>query len=152
MLKKAISTMVLFGSLCSAGFSQSPPQARSDVYSLQQVLEIGINNSYDLKKSKLDEESAAFQRKEIIGSGLPQLKGYGNYNNFLEVFPMGLPGGFINPDSSPNDIDVVAFGVPQSIQAGLQLNQLVFNQSYLVGLKAAKSSEEFYSALSRMSK
>lgn len=152
MLKKAISTMVLFGGLCSAGFSQSPPQARSDIYSLQQVLEIGINNSYDLKKSKLDEESAAFQRKEIIGSGLPQLKGYGNYNNFLEVSPMGLPGGFLNPDSGPNDIDVVAFGVPQSMQAGLQLNQLLFNQSYLVGLKAAKSSEEFYSALSRMSK
>lgn len=152
MFKKAILPIVLFGSFCLSGFSQSAEQAPPDVYSLQQVLEIGISNSYDLKKSRLDEEGANFQRKEIIGSGLPQLNAYGNYNNFLEVTPMGLPGGFLNPDSGPNDIDVVAFGVPQSMQAGAQLTQLLFSQSYLVGLKAARTSEEFYDLLTKMSK
>lgn len=152
MFKKATLAMALFGSFCLSGFSQSAQQAPPDVYSLQQVLEIGINNSYDLKKSRLEEQGAAFQRKEIIGSGLPQLKAYGNYNNFLEVTPMGLPGGFLNPNSSPNDIDVVAFGVPQSMQAGAQLTQLLFSQSYLVGLKAARTSEEFYDLLTKMSK
>src|SRR5690606_4254423 len=115
MLRRAILSTVLLGSFYFSGFSQSVQQAPPDVYNLQQVLEIGINNSYELKKSHLDEEGANYQRKEIIGSGLPQIKAYGNYNNFLEVTPMGLPGGFLNPDSGPNDIDVVAFGVPQSI-------------------------------------
>src|SRR5690606_8844196 len=91
------------------------------------------------------------QRKEIIGSGLPQVDAYGNYNNFLNVTPMGLPGGFLNPESSPSDIDVVQFGVPQSLQAGVQLNQLIFSQSYFVGLKAARTSGEFYLLLTRMS-
>ena len=131
--------------------SQNIPSGDGEGYSLKEVLKIGLENSYDLKKSKLDENAAAYQRKEIIGTGLPQLKAYGNYNNFLNVTPMGLPGGFLNPESGPNDIDVVQFGVPQSIQAGFQLNQLIFSQSYLVGLKAARTSEEFYLLLTRMS-
>lgn len=133
-------------------FSQSSSIGDEDGYSLKEVLKIGLENSYDLKKSKLDERAAAFQRKEIIGTGLPQVNAYGNYNNFLNVTPMGLPGGFLNPESTPNDIDVVQFGVPQSLQAGVQLNQLIFSQSYLVGLKAAKTSEEFYLLLTQMSK
>src|SRR5690606_29821028 len=121
------------------------------IYSLKEVLKVGLENSYDLKKTRLDEDAAAYQRKEIIGSGLPQVKAYGNYNNFLNVTPMGIPGGVLNPESSPNDIDVIQFGVPQSLQAGVQLNQLIFSQSYLVGLKAARTSEEFYLLLSQMS-
>lgn len=152
MFRRAILSMVLLGNFILSGFSLSAQQTPPDVYSLQRVLEIGINNSYELKKARLDEEGANYQRKEIIGTGLPQLNAYGNYNNFLEVTPMGLPGGFINPNSSPNDIDVVAFGVPQSMQAGAQLTQLIFSQSYLVGLKAARTSEEFYDLLTRMSK
>ena len=132
-------------------FSQSYPAGDGEAYSLKEVLKIGLENSYDLKKTRLDENAASYQRKEIIGTGLPQVNAYGNYNNFLNVTPMGLPGGFLNPESTPNDIDVVQFGVPQSLQAGVQLNQLIFSQSYLVGLKAAKTSEEFYLLLTQMS-
>jgi len=132
-------------------FSQSQSATVGEGYSLKEVLKTGLENSYDLKKTRLDENAAAYQRKEIIGSGLPQVNAYGNYNNFLNVTPMGLPGGFLNPESTPNDIDVVQFGVPQSLQAGVQLTQLIFSQSYLVGLKAAKTSEEFYLLLTQMS-
>src|SRR5690606_6582812 len=125
-------------------FSQSQSATVGEGYSLKEVLKTGLENSYDLKKTRLDENAAAYQRKEIIGTGLPQANAYGNYNNFLNVTPMGLPGGFLNPESTPKDIDVVQFGVPQSLQAGVQLNQLIFSQSYLVGLKAARTSEEFY--------
>lgn len=152
MFKQTVLALTLLGGFCLQGYAQRDPQDLPEVYGLQEVLEIGINNSYELKKAHLDEEAADFQRKEITGSGLPQLKAYGNYNNFLEVSPMGLPGGFLDPNSSPDDIEVVAFGVPQSMQAGAQLNQLLFSQSYLVGLKAARTSEEFYDLLTKMSK
>jgi outer membrane protein len=149
MSKNSSLLLILLLSINFSVFSQSYPTG--DGYSLKEVLKIGLENSYDLKKTRLDENAAAFQRKEIIGTGLPQISAYGNYNNFLNVTPMGLPGGFLNPESTPNDIDVVQFGVPQSLQAGVQLNQLIFSQSYLVGLKAAKTSEEFYLLLTQMS-
>lgn len=151
MSKNSSLLLILLLSINFSVFSQSYPAGDGEGYSLKEVLKTGLENSYDLKKTRLDENAAAYQRKEIIGSGLPQLKAYGNYNNFLNVTPMGLPGGFLNPESTPNDIDVVQFGVPQSLQAGVQLNQLIFSQSYLVGLKAAKTSEEFYLLLTQMS-
>lgn len=151
MSKNSSLLLVFLWSISFSVFSQNIPPREGEGYSLKEVLKIGLENSYDLKKSKLDENAAAYQRKEIIGTGLPQLKAYGNYNNFLNVTPMGLPGGFLNPESGPNDIDVVQFGVPQSLQAGFQLSQLIFSQSYLVGLKAARTSEEFYLLLTQMS-
>lgn len=151
MSKNGSLLLMLLMSINFSVFSQSSSSASSEGYSLQEVLKIGLENSYDLKKAKLDENAAAYQRKEIIGTGLPQFKAYGNYNNFLNVTPMGIPGGVLNPESSPTDIDVIQFGVPQSLQAGFQLNQLIFSQSYLVGLKAARTSEEFYLLLTQMS-
>jgi len=120
-----------------------------EVFSLQKCIELGLKHNTDIKKAHLDEQAADYQRKEITGTGLPQVDAYGNYNNFLDVYPQAIPGGVLNPDSDPNGVDVIAFGVPQSVKAGVQINQLVFSQSYLVGLKAAKSSEEFYRLLTR---
>lgn len=151
MSKNSSLLLIFLLSINFSVFSQSPSVADGEGYSLKEVLKVGLENSYDLKKTRWDEDAAAYQRKEIIGSGLPQVKAYGNYNNFLNVTPMGIPGGVLNPESSPNDIDVIQFGVPQSLQAGVQLNQLIFSQSYLVGLKAARTSEEFYLLLSQMS-
>jgi outer membrane protein TolC len=107
-----------------------------------------LENNASIKKARLDERSARFQKKEIIGSGLPQLKAYGNYNNFLDIYPQGIPGGLFDPDADPNQINVIAFGVPQSVRGGMELTQLVYSQSYLVGLKAAHTAEEFYHFLS----
>lgn len=117
---------------------------------LKESIEIGLQNNRTLKNTLLNEEKAAYQRKEIIGSGLPQVNLAGGYNNFINVFPQALPGGFFG-DSEPGTVDVIAFGVPQSLRIGATVSQLVFSSSYLVGLKAAKTSEEFYRLLSQQS-
>ncbi|WP_192349732.1 TolC family protein [Algoriphagus sp. Y33] len=122
----------------------------ADTLTLKESIRIGLENNRTLKKAILDEEKAKYQRNEIRGAGLPQLSAYGNYNNFIDVFPQAVPGGLFGP-SGPNDIDVIALGVPQSLQAGAQLNQLIFSNSYLIGLKAAKTGEEFYRILTEQS-
>lgn len=121
-----------------------------EVLTLQRCIELGLKHNTEIKKARLDEDAAAYQRKEITGTGLPQVDAYGNYNNFLDVYPQAVPGGFLNPDSDPNGIDVISFGVPQSLKAGVQVSQLIFSQSYLVGLKASRTSEEFYRLLTQM--
>ncbi|MFD2036073.1 TolC family protein [Belliella marina] len=115
--------------------------------SFAESLKIGLENSRTLKKAYLDEEGAKHNRNEIRGAGLPHIDAYGQYRNFIDVFPQALPGGFLGGE--PGSIEVVAFGVPQSLQGGVQLTQLIYNQSYLIGLKAAKTGEEFYSLLSQ---
>ena len=46
---------------------------------------------------------------------------------------------------------MISLGVPQSLKAGFELNQLIFSNSYLIGLKAAKTGEEFYRILAEQS-
>ncbi len=120
-----------------------------DTLTLKESIQIGLENNRTLKKAILDEEKAKYQRNEIRGAGLPQFSAYGQYNNFLDVFPQAVPGGIFGGD--PNDIQVISLGVPQSLKAGFELNQLIFSNSYLIGLKAAKTGEEFYRILAEQS-
>ncbi len=119
--------------------STSSSASNHQTITLQEALKIGLKNNRDIKKALLDETAAKYQRDEIRGSGLPQLKAYGNYNNFLQVFPQAVPSGLFGP-GEPGGVDVIALGVPHSLKAGLQVNQILFNSSYLIALKAAKTS------------
>lgn len=129
--------------------AQGPNEVPSGKLSLREAIEIGLKNNRNLQKSLLDEEKARYQRNEIRGAGLPQLAAYGNYNNFVDVFPQAVPGGFFG--GNPDEIQVIALGVPQSLRAGFQMNQLIYSNSYLIGLKAARTGEEFYRLLAQQS-
>lgn len=146
MLKKYLtySLLLLFPAF---SYAQEEVQTISlpDTLTLKESIEIGLTNSRSLKKAILDEEKAKYSREEVRGAGLPQLSVYGQYNNFLDVFPQAVPGGIFGGE--PNSLQVISLGVPQSLKAGAQLNQLIFSNSYLIGLKAAKTGEEFYRIL-----
>lgn len=150
MLKKYLTYSILF-LLPAFASAQSEIEKFSlpDTLTLKESIQIGLENNRSLKKAVLDEEKAKYNRDEIRGAGLPQLSAYGQYNNFLDVFPQAVPGGIFGGD--PADIQVIQLGVPQSLKAGVQLNQLIFSNSYLIGLKAAKTGEEFYRVLSMQS-
>ena len=69
-----------------------------DTLTLKESIQIGLENNRTLKKAILDEEKAKYQRNEIRGAGLPQFSAYGQYNNFLDVFPQAVPGGIFGGD------------------------------------------------------
>jgi outer membrane protein TolC len=142
-----LSTILLFTSPLGVQAAQEY-QILTDTLDLKACLSLGLENSRSIKKALMDEESAAYYRNEVRASGLPQISAYGNYNNFIDVFPQAVPGGLFGP-GEPDEVQVIALGVPQSLQAGVLVNQLIFSSSYLIGLKAAKTSEEFYKTLSQ---
>lgn len=150
MLKKYLTYSLL---LLLPGFAfaqvESSEFSLPDTLTLKESIQIGLENNRSLKKAILDEEKAKYNRDEIRGAGLPQLSAYGQYNNFLDVFPQAVPGGIFGGD--PNELQVISLGVPQSVKAGAQVNQLIFSNSYLIGLKAAKTGEEFYRILAMQS-
>ncbi|WP_194972593.1 TolC family protein [Aquiflexum lacus] len=128
-------------------FGQTTVTETSDPVNLKTAIRLGLENSRMLKKAYLDETSAGFRRNEVRGAGLPQLSAYGDYNHFIDVFPQAVPGGLFGP-GVPGSIDVIALGIPHTLRGGLQINQLLFNSSFIIGLKAAKTSEEFYRVMS----
>ena len=148
MFRIHVLSFMMFFSFPVLGQAKQEIPVPSDTLDLKACLNLGLENSRSIKKALMDEESAKFYRNEVKASGLPQISAYGSYNNFIDVFPQAVPGGLFGPGDA-DDVVVIALGVPQSINAGITVNQLIFNSSYLIGLKAARTSEEFYKTLSQ---
>ncbi|PZX54132.1 TolC family protein [Algoriphagus chordae] len=150
MLKKYLTyAFFLLAPVIGIAQEQVDDFSLPDTLTFKESINIGLQNNRTLKKAILDEEKAKYQRNEIRGAGLPQISAYGGYNNFIDVYPQAVPGGIFGGD--PGDIEVISLGVPQSLQAGARVNQLIFSNSYLIGLKAAKTGEEFYRVLAMQS-
>lgn len=100
---------------------------------LQQALEMAAKQSYAVQASALEAEKAEAKIKEVTGIGLPQISATGSLQNYLEVPTMVIPDFFGGPG-----LIEMQFGVPWSASGAIQLQQLIFDGSYLVGLQAAR--------------
>lgn len=128
--------------------------AQTKSYTLDDCIRYALENTIDVKNSKVDEKVAESVVKETIGMGLPQIDGSVNVTNnpklprFYSQYNPDQGGGFVDWTQIPGVKagDLVAFPnffqQPNSGSAGLTLNQLIFNTSYLVGLKASNAYKD----------
>jgi len=121
-------------------FSGSLVEAQ-EVLTLQQAIKYALENKAEAKKSTLELENAQYQIDEVRAGALPQVNGAGSlmYNPMLQK--VALPGEIIG---MPGETVMVAMGQNWQSQAALQVDQQLFNQSLFTGLKAAKTTKEFY--------
>lgn len=128
-------------------------QNDSTSFDLEACIRYALENTVGVKNARIDEQIANAKVKETIGIGLPQIDASVNltHNEKLQRFFMqynpGQPGFFDAGDiTGIQPGDVVAFPnffqLPSSGTAGITLNQLLFNASYLVGLKAAETYKQ----------
>lgn len=124
-------------------------------FTLKEAQDYAVENSYKTKSAHFDVEKAKKVIKETLAIGLPQISGEFNFQNFLEIPTQVLPD-FISPtvvqtlvDNGLLDPADVAQGSPQTIAAqfgtkynvsgGIKVEQLIFDGSYFVGLKASQT-------------
>jgi len=108
-------------------------------FSLKEAIDYAQNHQSSILNATIDEEIARNTVKQTIGIGLPQLNGNLNFQDFLKVPTNLLPGEFFG---QPGTQVPVQFGVQYQSSFGLELNQLLFDGSYLVGLQASKTYKE----------
>ncbi len=104
--------------------------------SLQQALDLAAKQSYAVRSSALEAEKSVQRSKEVTAIGFPQINGKAEMSNFIDV-PTQLIPNFFTPGLGPEYV-AAQFGVPWSMNAGVTLSQLLFDGSYLVGLRAAR--------------
>jgi outer membrane protein TolC len=113
-------------------------------FSVQEAQEFGLTHNNDIKNAELDVEHAAKQMLETISVGLPQINAEMQWQNFLEVPTTLMPGagpfGSVTADSMFTEMQ---FGIPHTTTASVTASQLIFNGSYIVGLKASKEFMNF---------
>lgn len=127
--------------LClSLGLSAKARQADTIAhFSLQEAIDYAQNHHSSVLNAILDEDIAKNTVRQTIGIGLPQLSGNANFQDFIKVPTSLLPGEIFG---QPGTQIPVQFGVKYQSSAGLELNQLLFDGSYIVGLQASKTFKE----------
>jgi outer membrane protein TolC len=120
-----------------------PLYAQNEGFSLKEAVNYAIKHNLNVKNAQLDAVSAEARIGEIRAAGLPQVNANFSYTDNLIIQRFFLPANFADPNA-PADAPPVAlkFGVKYQGSASATLNQLIFNGSYFIGLKAAATYRE----------
>jgi outer membrane protein len=115
--------------------------AQVKTLTLKDALTYALENKAAAKKAKLDVENSEYKIEEVRSRALPQISASGNltYNPILQTSiidgaAFGAPGTSIQAN----------FGQKWTSGAGISLTQAIFDQSVFTGLRAAKTTREFY--------
>lgn len=129
-------------------YDASAQQASVYTFSLEEAINFAKSNNYALKNAVLDEISAQKKVNEITAMILPQINASANLINNTQIPVQVLPN-FLKPilNGGPDFIEA-AFGNTYTSNMTLSVNQLLFDGTFFLGLKASK---EFVN-LSRLSK
>jgi outer membrane protein len=131
----------------------------SGPFTLDDCIKYAMENTIEVKNARVDEQIAQARVREITGIGLPQVDGSVSVQHnqklprFFAQYQVAQGFGGVDDDGNPRidlpgvePTDVVAsqnfFQLPSNGSAGLTINQLLFNTTYLVGLKAAGTYKE----------
>lgn len=150
-MKQFYQLFAVIAGLALTGQGIAQEKAAS-VFTLEQCIEYAKKNNISSVNAGLDEDIANAKVKETIGIGLPQVSGSAsiNHNEKLRRFftTYDQNGGFIDLSGVPGiqDGDVVAaqnfFQLKSSGDAGININQIIFNGSYVVGLQASQAYKD----------
>lgn len=107
-------------------------------FSLNEAVKFAIEHNINVKNSGLDALSAEARIQELRGVALPQVSVAASVTDNLIIQRAFLPAKFFNVNAADSDPPIaVQFGVAYAGNATGTLNQLLFDASYRLGLRAA---------------
>lgn len=146
-------TFVIFLQVNTNAQQQQAPQ----IYQItaKDAIDIAFKNLADLKNARLDYKVAEARNKEFTGLALPQINGSMQGNHYLTLpliqFPdgseiqiydvlrqEGVKDGSGNPITKTGEFNYrnFSFITPWNVNAGVSVNQLLFEPQVFVGLQA----------------
>jgi outer membrane protein TolC len=114
-------------------------------FSLFEAQSHALENAEDIKRTELDLESAEKQVVETRAIGLPQIQSVIDFQNFLNIPVQVIEASAFNPAAPEGELSSFRFGTDYSANAGITMNQLIFDGSYIIGLQVSKFYTEFVS-------
>ena len=118
------------------GYQLNHAQTLPEAVSLEEALTYGEQNNRNVQKASMEIQKAYKDKWSTIAIGLPQISASANYQNFIELPTSLIPAQFFG--GNEGEFAEVQFGTPQTMAAGITVEQLIFDGSYIVGLEASK--------------
>ncbi len=129
----------------------SAQEAKS--FTLKEAMDFAVVNSYKTKAADLDFQATVAQRRGFISLGLPQVNASAGYQYYVNI-PTQLMPDFLSPIiqgtlmqygvippgpiNSSDDKFPVQFGSKHNLSVGATASQLIFDGTFVIGLKAAR--------------
>ncbi|MCX2479745.1 TolC family protein [Pedobacter sp. MC2016-15] len=106
-------------------------------WNLKACIEYGLKNNRNSVVYENEKRAADAQAREALADYLPKVTVSGSLDNNLKVQESVIPGGVFGPDPIR-----VAFSQKYNSNATAQLDQTIYDQSLLTGLKASKYNKQ----------
>ena len=121
------------------GNTQNSATSTKDLenYSLEQCIDYAIQNRIEVKNAQLDNQIAKAKVGEVRATGLPQVNASLSLIDNYKIPVNFLPAQFLDPQAPEGEFVGVEFQPQYVGQGKVELQQLIFSGSYLLGLKAA---------------
>ncbi len=117
-------------------FSAFLLKAQVKQLTLSEAVNYALTNKAEAKKASLQLENSEYLIQEARANALPQINAQGTltYNAILQKTALNFGG----------TTQIIEMGRPWQSTAAISLNQQIFNLAVFTGLKAAKTTREFY--------
>ncbi len=129
-------------------------------FSLKEAQDYAVVNNNSVKNARIDMELAKKRIWETAAAGMPQVSATANYQHIFVVPEISFPGTVISGTRNKNTlygVEVagdslfmnttasapIKLGVQDNLTLDINVTQLIFSGSYLVGLQAARIFKEF---------
>ncbi|WP_304067162.1 TolC family protein [Pedobacter glucosidilyticus] len=109
-------------------------------FTLEECIQYAYKHQTDVLNADIDQKIADAKVKETIGIGLPQISGNATFQDFLKIPTSLIPSEIFG--GTPGTFTPVQFGVKYQSSTGIDVSQLLFDGSYIVGLQASKTFKE----------
>jgi len=121
-------------SLITLAFAANAQEVKE--LSLKEAVSYALENKAEAVKARLEIKNSELKIDEVRASALPQINANGGltYNAILQQTALDFGG----------QTQIITMGRPWQSTASVSLNQQLFNLAVFTGLKAAKSTREFY--------
>ncbi|TVR40608.1 MAG: TolC family protein [Cryomorphaceae bacterium] len=122
-----------------AGMQPAVAQQDPVRLSLEEAQKYALKHAYSLDYADMEVRAASYRNRELTAIGLPQINGDISFTNYLDLPTTVLPANAFNPAAPEDELVGVRFGTDYTSTASLRASQLIFDGTYFVGLKAAKT-------------
>ncbi|MEY3368017.1 MAG: hypothetical protein RI973_1172 [Bacteroidota bacterium] len=129
-MKKVSTLILILGLISPASLCAQQP------LDLKSALRYAEDHHAEIKKANIEIEIGKQVIRESLSSGLPQVTLNGTIVNNLSIRTSFVPAEFFG--GQPGEFARVQFGTNWNASTGLQLEQLVFNKTWFLGLEASR--------------
>ncbi len=140
-MNKPIKSMFWFCLLLIASFQTFAQNSSSHAFSIKECVDYAHKNNVQVRNALLNVQVQNQTNRDITAAALPTITGNISGNDYLTIPTSLLPGEIFGQPAGT--YIPVQFGTKFNANAGVNLQQLLFDGQVFIGLKARSTSIEF---------